>query len=59
MSRSAQKKPDTDPVREWADPGLPIGSPNDPAIGEARDQTTGQGGEGLKSRRPLDPEKRS
>jgi hypothetical protein len=29
-------------------PGKPIGSPNDPLIGIARDQTTGPGGNGLK-----------
>ncbi len=28
--------------------GKPIGSPNDPLIGIAKDQTTGPGGKGLK-----------
>jgi len=29
-------------------PGKPIGSPNDPLVGIAKDQTTGPGGNGLK-----------
>jgi hypothetical protein len=49
MSRYTQKRPDPTPDREWADAGLPIGSPNDPAIGEAHDQTTGPGGSGLRA----------
>ena len=49
MSRYVQKRSDPDPDREWADAGLPIGSPNDPAIGEAHDQTTGPGGRGLRA----------
>lgn len=52
MSRYTSKQPDTNPAREWADAGLPIGSPNDPAIGEAHDQTTGPGGSGLRAPRP-------
>ena len=49
MSRYAVKQPDPAPDREWADAGLPIGSPNDPALGEAHDQTTGPGGNGLRA----------
>jgi hypothetical protein len=41
--------------RDWASDGLAIGSPNDPAIGEAYDQTTGPGGKGL-MKRPKDPD---
>jgi hypothetical protein len=51
MSRYALKEPDADPAREWADEGLPIGSPNDPALGEAPNQTTGPGGSGLRALR--------
>jgi hypothetical protein len=36
-----------DTERDWATDGLAIGSPNDPAIGEAYNQTTGPGGKGL------------
>lgn len=32
------------------DAGKPIGSPNDPLLGIAPDQTTGPGGNGLKKR---------
>jgi hypothetical protein len=35
--------------------GKPIGSPNDPLIGVAPDQTTGPGGKGLKKREPQSP----
>lgn len=49
MSRYVVKQPDPEPEREWADAGLPIGSPNDPALGEAHDQTTGPGGHGLRA----------
>ncbi len=49
MSRFAEKQPNKAPEREWADAGLPIGSPNDPAIGEADNQTTGPGGTGLRA----------
>ncbi len=38
----------TDTEQDWADEGRPIGSPNDPDIGKARDQTTGPGGQGLR-----------
>lgn len=41
----------TDTQSDWADPGLPVGSPNDPAIGEAHNQITGPGGDGLRQRR--------
>jgi hypothetical protein len=50
MSRYSFKRPDTDPEREWGDAGLPVGSPNDPAIGEALNQTAGPGGFGLRAR---------
>lgn len=49
MSRYVMKQPDPVPEREWADAGLPIGSPNDPALGQALDQTTGPGGRGLRA----------
>jgi hypothetical protein len=51
MSRYTLKQPDGQPDREWADEGLPIGSPNDPALGEAPNQTTGPGGSGLRAPR--------
>jgi len=51
MSRYSSKLPDANPQREWGDAGLPIGSPNDPAIGEAPNQTTGPGGFGLRAPR--------
>lgn len=38
------------------DPGKPIGSPNDPLIGIAPDQTTGPGGKGLRKREQQSPE---
>lgn len=44
-----------DTERDWANEGLDIGSPNDPAIGEAYDQTTGPGGKGL-MKSPKDPD---
>lgn len=50
MSRYSLKQPEVKAEREWGDAGLPIGSPNDPAIGEAHDQTTGPGGFGLRAR---------
>lgn len=37
------------------DAGRPIGSPNDPTIGKARDQNTGPGGKGLVKRQPQAP----
>lgn len=40
-------------------PGKPIGSPNDPLIGVARDQTTGPGGKGLKKPARQAPEKKT
>jgi hypothetical protein len=47
----AKKQPDprtTDTERDWADAGQPMGSPNDPDIGKAHNQTTGPGGKGLR-----------
>ena len=41
----------TDTERDWADEGQAIGSPNDPAIGDAPNQTTGPGGSGLRAPR--------
>jgi hypothetical protein len=46
MQRKADLRTDSTEV-DWADDGLAIGSPNDPAIGEAYNQTTGPGGKGL------------
>jgi len=46
MKQKADLRTD-DTQRDWADEGLPIGSPNDPAIGEAYNQTAGPGGKGL------------
>jgi hypothetical protein len=37
-------------------PGKPIGSPNDPLVGIAKDQTTCPGGNGLKKRPQQSPE---
>jgi hypothetical protein len=41
---------------KYDDAGKPIGSPNDPLVGIARDQTTGPGGKGLKKREKQSPE---
>ncbi len=46
MPRKIDVRTDSTEV-DWADDGLAIGSPNDPAIGEAYNQTTGPGGKGL------------
>lgn len=49
MKRRTELRTDST-ERDWADAGLGIGSPNDPAIGEAYNQTTGPGGKGLMAR---------
>jgi hypothetical protein len=49
MNKNLPKLRTVDTERDWADAGQPIGSPNDPAIGEAHNQTTGPGGTGLRA----------
>lgn len=54
MADEDKKKSGSSAKREWGDAGLPIGSPNDPAIGEAPDQTSGPGGSGLRKSEKTD-----
>jgi hypothetical protein len=49
MNKNLPNPRTMDTERDWADAGQAIGSPNDPAIGETHNQTTGPGGNGLRA----------